>query len=173
MAEEQGVPTGGIMGKLPAILTASFAVLNLLVTGAGAYLVYVSTLGYEAPSIREEELAQVRKLASEAGTQEGDQPLVYTMDKMTLNLAGEPKRLMQIEVNLEMLNRESFEQIMDVEARAKVRDRVLSLLGEQTFDEIEPIQGKLFLKDRLAREINSMLEGGVVKNVFFSEFVVQ
>lgn len=159
--------------NLKLIAGAFFAVVNVAVSGAGLYLTYASTIGYEAPSVREEELAQVRKLASEAGSGETDVPLIYTLDKMTVNLSGEPKRLMQIEVNLEMLNKEGFEEVMDIERRAKVRDRVMTLLGNQTFADVEPIQGKLFLKDRIARELNSMLDQGIVKNVFFSEFVVQ
>lgn len=159
--------------NVKAIAMAAFAVVNLAVSGTGAYLVYVSTLAYEAPSIREEELAQVRKLASESGSAETDLPLIYTMEKMTVNLAGEPKRLMQIEVNLEMLNKEGFEEVMDIERRAKVRDRLMTVLSEQTFADIEPIQGKLFLKDRIARELNGILDKGIVKAIFFSELVVQ
>ncbi len=161
--------------KLPIAMIAGlvFGLINVVVCGGGAYLVYASTIGYEAPSVREEELAKVRSLASEAGSGETDVALIYTLDKMTVNLAGEPKRLMQIEVNLEMLNKEGFEEVMDIERRAKVRDRVMTLLGVQTFADVEPIQGKLFLKDRIARELNSMLDQGIVKNVFFSEFVVQ
>lgn len=159
--------------NVKAIALGAFTFINLIVCGGGAYLTYVSTMAYEAPSIREEELAQVRKLASESGSSESDVPLIYTMDKMTVNLAGEPKRLMEVEVNLEMLNKEGFEEVMDIERRAKVRDRVMSVLSEQTFADIEPIQGKLFLKDRIARELNSLLDQGIVKSIYFSEFVVQ
>lgn len=152
---------------------AAFAAVNLLVSGTGAYLVYVSTVAYEAPSMRESELAEIRRLASESGASGSDVPLIYTMEKITVNLAGEPKRMMQVEVNIEMLNREGFQEIMDVERRAKVRDRLTHLLGEQTFADIEPIQGKLFLKSKISEELNSILDKGIVKNVFFSEFVVQ
>lgn len=169
---DAAAPEGKKM-NLALIGGLALALVNVVVSGGGLYLTYASTIGYEAPSVREEELAEVRKLASVAGSGETDVPLIYTLEKMTVNLSGEPKRLMQIEVNLEMLNKEGFEEVMDIERRAKVRDRVMTLLGEQTFADVEPIQGKLFLKDRIARELNSMLDQGIVKNVFFSEFVVQ
>jgi flagellar FliL protein len=72
-----------------------------------------------------------------------------------------------------MLGKEGFEEVIDNENRAKVRDRVLKILNEKTFAEVESIQGKLFLKEKIAQEINSTLNEGVVKDVYFSEFVVQ
>lgn len=155
------------------ILNIAFSVLNLTVVGGGAYLTYASTIGWEAPSLREGELVQLRKLASESDMQVNDEPLLFTMDRITANLAGEPKRMIQIEVNLEMLNRSGYQEVVDSERRAKARDRILGILGERTFSEIESIQGKLFLKDEIARQLNGILDSGVVKNVYFSQFVVQ
>ena len=100
-------------------------------------------------------------------------PLVYTMDKFTVNLGGEPKRTIRLEVNLEMLGKEGFEEIVDTDNRAKARDKIVRILNDNTFNDLETIQGKLFLKDRIATDINSLLDKGVVKDVYFSEFVVQ
>lgn len=154
------------------ILTLSLAVTNLLVVGAGAYLTYISTMGWESPALREEELAELRKLASESDIAESEQPLIFTMDRITANLAGEPKRMVQVEVNLEMLNRTGFLEVMDVERRARARDRILNILGETSFSDIESIQGKLYLKDEIAKQLNQILDHGVVKGVYFSQFVV-
>lgn len=161
--------------NVKAIMTMVFSVVNLAVTGGGAYLVYASTIGWHSPSISEAELqAEKEKNQSEldkAGAEAG--PLVYTMDKFTVNLAGEPKRTIRIEVNLEMLGKDGFEEIITTDNRAKARDRIVRALGEKSFAELETIQGKLFLKDRIAMEVNSILDKGVVKDIYFSEFVVQ
>jgi flagellar FliL protein len=163
--------------KLPVglILQALFAVLNLGVTGLGAYWVYSATIGWHAPEITEEGLA-AKKAAEEhslasSGAETG--PLVYTMDKFTVNLAGEPKRTIRIEVNLEMLGKEGFEEIINTDNRAKARDSIVRILNDKTFGDLESIQGKLFLKDRIATDVNALLDRGVVKDVYFSEFVVQ
>lgn len=157
------------------ILQAAFAVANLGLTGWGAYLVYASTIAWNPPEITEESLASEKekeevaqeKLGAEAG------PLVYTMDKFTVNLAGEPKRTIRLEVNLEMLGKDGFEEIVNTDNRAKARDKIVRILNDRSFSDLETIQGKLFLKDRIASDINSLLEHGVVKDVYFSEFVVQ
>jgi flagellar FliL protein len=152
------------------ILQIAFAVLNLAVMGGGTYMVYASTIGWESPKITEEQVQ--RDIASTSGEAELA-PMVYTMDKFTVNLGGEPKRTIRLEVNLQMLGKDGFEEVMEPENRAKARDKIVHILNEQVFNDLESIQGKLFLKDKIAMEVNGILHKGVVKDVFFSDFVVQ
>ena len=163
--------------KLPValILQVGFAVLNLSLTGLGAYWVYSATLGWHAPMITESKLAQEKELSLKKQESEGADagPLVYTMDKFTVNLDGEPKKTIRLEVNLEMLGKDGFEEVINSDKRAKARDKIVRLLNSKSFNELETIQGKLFLKDKIALEVNSILDKGVVKDVYFSEFVVQ
>lgn len=151
------------------ILQIAFAVLNLAVMGGGAYMVYASTMGWESPVITEE--SAQRDLASTEETELA--PMVFTMDKFTVNLEGEPKRTIRLEVNLQMLGKDGFEEVMEPENRAKARDKIVRILNEEGFNDLESIQGKLFLKDKIAMEVNGILHKGVVKDVFFSDFVVQ
>lgn len=152
------------------ILQIVFAVLNLLVMGGGSYLVYASTIGWDSPKITEEQIE--REIASVEDKADPG-PLVYTMDKFTVNLGGEPQRTIRLEVNLQMLGKEGFEEVMEPENRAKARDKIVRVLNEESFGDLESIQGKLFLKDKIAMEVNSILHKGVVKDVYFSDFVVQ
>jgi flagellar FliL protein len=163
--------------KLPValILQVAFALTNIGVMGLGGYWVYAATIGWHSPEINEDTVAAERKLSEAKQDAQGSEagPLVYTMDKFTVNLAGEPKRTIRLEVNLEMLGKEGFEEIVDTDNRAKARDRIVRILNDNTFNELETIQGKLFLKDRIATDINALLDKGIVKDVYFSEFVVQ
>jgi len=151
------------------ILKLGFILLNVAVTGGGGYLVYASTIGWSSPTITEESL--MRGLASVK--EEDLAPFIYTMEKFTVNLGGEPKRTIRIEVSLEMLSKDGFEEVINTEHRAQARDKIVRLLNDSGFSELESIQGKLFLKDKIAYEVNSILKKGIVKNVFFSDFVVQ
>lgn len=152
------------------ILQIAFAAINLSAMGYGSFLVYASTIGWTNPSITEEASEKVMAAESEG---ESMGPLVFTMDKFTVNLGGEPKRTILLEVNLEMLGKDGFEEVMTSDSRAKARDRIVRLLNDQSFSDLESIQGKLFLKDKIAYEVNSVLHTGVVKDVFFSNFLVQ
>lgn len=176
-AEDKKAEGGAEKKKLPMgmILQVVFAIANLGVTGLGAFWVYKSTLGWHSPSITETQLSEQRQVELEDSETEGAEagPLIYTMDKFTVNLAGEPKRSIRIEVNLEMLGKDGFEEVINPDNRAKARDRIVRVLNDKTFAELESIQGKLFLKDRIATELNGILDKGVVKDVYFSDFVVQ
>ena len=158
------------------LLTILFGVLNVAAVGGGAYMVYSSTLGWKAPQITEEDLSKQKEAERKSGT-EVDVPLVYTMEKFKVNLDGDPlkdpKRTIQLEVNLEMLSKDGFEEVMNHDKRAMARDRILHILGTKTFSDLESIQGKLFLKDQIATEISGLLDKGIVKDVYFTDFVVQ
>lgn len=173
MSDAPAAAEGKSAEKKPAktglILQIVFAVVNLGVMGFGGYLVYASTIGWNSPSISEEHAE-----TEMASLEEADPgPLVYTMDKFTVNLGGEPKRTIRVEVNLQMLGQDGFEEVMEPENRARARDRIVRMLNEKAFSDLESIQGKLFLKDKIAMEVNGLLHKGVVKDVYFSDFVVQ
>lgn len=156
------------MSKVKSMMMGALAVVNLGVIGLSTYWVYMSTLGYESPTITEKSLREIASLP--ATLNEG--PLIYSMDKFVVNLAGQPKRSIKLQVSLDMMNAESFQSIMDLENRAKARDRIVRLLNDKTFDELETIQGKLFLKDKIVQELNQMMKVGLVKDVYFTDFVM-
>ena len=165
MAEEQDQKPKKDLGKL---LGFAFAGLNLGGLVAGAYLVFASTLGYTPPGQKDADVQ--RELAAfEKKLQQG--PVMYTLEPFNTNLAGVPRRLVRMEMNLEMLNEEGFEEVIKLGAGA--RDAVVRLLNSKNFTEIESVQGKLQLKNQIITQINGYLDKGVVKNVYFSEFVVQ
>lgn len=150
------------------IISAVLISLNLVVLGLGTYWVYLSTLGYESPSITEKNLREPSSLKEKFS----QAPMVYTMDKFVVNLAGLPKRTIRVQVNLDMIGPEAFQEIMDLENRAKARDKIVRILNEKSFDDLESIQGKLFLKDKIVEEVNHVLDKGLVKDVYFTDFVM-
>ena len=156
------------------LMQIGFAVINLTVVGWGAFMVYKSTIGWHYPAVHEEVLAS-QKEHDEHGAKAAEitGPLIYTMDKFTVNLNGAPKRTIRFEVNVEMLGKDGFEELINADNKARARDRIVRLFNSKSFDDVESIQGKLFLKDKIAMELNSFLDKGVVKDVYFSEFVVQ
>ena len=150
------------------ILMGLLVAVNVSVLGVGTYWVYISTIGYDYPKVTESSLREPASLKEKFG----DTPMIYTMDKFTANLAGVPKRTIRLQVNLDMISPLAFQEIMDFEYRAKARDRIVRILNEKTVDELESIQGKLFLKDKIVSEVNQILDKGLVKEVYFTDFVM-
>ncbi len=56
---------------------------------------------------------------------------------------------------------------------AQIRDSILLLIGNKTYEELQDLQGKKQLKAELASKINSILRSGQVKEIYFTDFVVQ
>lgn len=150
------------------ILTYVFMVVNLGVLGAGSFLVYKSTLGVEYKQISNAQAE--RELASFEASLHGD-PVLYSMAPFNTNLDGVPRRLIRVQMSLEMLDDEGYEEIIGITPQA--RDEIMRILNAKTFNDVETVQGKLHLKNQIISELNSTLKKGVVKNVYFSELVVQ
>lgn len=150
------------------ILTFAFMALNLIVLGAGSYLVYMSTLGVEYKKLSNEQAE--RDLASFEESLRGD-PVMYAMAPFNTNLDGVPHRMVRMEMSLEMIDEEGYEELIGIVPKA--RDSIMRILGSKEFIELESVQGKLQLKNQIITKINEELSKGVVKNVYFSDFVVQ
>lgn len=170
VASEQGEGQGGKKFDLGKIMLPLFAVLNLGVVGGGAFLAYQGTLGYHPPTLREPAaLAELKK--DRKAVLVGDEKVLYTMPPFTVNLAGQPRRLIRVEMTFEMLDKEGFEEIVRNNPRA--RDEIVRILNSKKFDDVETIQGKLFLKDQIAVTLNQTLKSGVIKDIYFNDFLVQ
>lgn len=150
------------------ILAMVYMAVNLGAMGVGSFLVYSATLGYHPPTVSSEELN--REITAFRQTLL-ERPMMYTMETFNTNLIGLPRRMVRMEVNLEMLDAEGFEEIINLGARG--RDSIMKIINSKTYDDLESVQGKLHLKNEIIAQLNSQLERGVVKNIFFSDFVVQ
>ncbi|AJF07588.1 flagellar basal body-associated FliL family protein [Geoalkalibacter subterraneus] len=55
----------------------------------------------------------------------------------------------------------------------QLRDAVLLVAGNKTYDELRDLQGKLQLRAEMLGRINEILKNTRVKRIYFTEFVVQ
>lgn len=141
--------------------------LNVLGIVAGLYLVYDVTIGEDRRVVTEKDaFEEVRK--SEIF---GDKPIVYSLDPFTVNLADEDERIVQIEVTLEMIDEDGFEEVVTMGGQA--RDTIVHILNGKSYGDIESIQGKLYLKDEITLALNAQLERSFIKDIYFSRFVIQ
>lgn len=171
MAEKVAAAPEGEPKKFNAAKFAMplFIALNLTVLGIGSFATYQATLGWVRPSVREP--AAIDQLKSERETEGVRDSVLYTMPTFTVNLDGQPRRLIRVSLTLEMLDKDGFEEV--VRNSPAARDSIVRILNAKTYDDIETIQGKLFLKDQIAVTLNKSLKEGVVKDVYFGDFLVQ
>jgi flagellar FliL protein len=55
----------------------------------------------------------------------------------------------------------------------QIRDSILLLISNKTYEELSDLQGKKQLKAELISKLNSILHKGKVKDIYFTDFVVQ
>lgn len=97
---------------------------------------------------------------------------LYHLDTMIVNLADQGgKRYLRVTMALEVSEQEV---VATLENRLpQVRDAVLSILPTKTYDDVSTTDGKIALRIEVMEKINSLLARGNVKNLYFTEFVVQ
>ena len=100
--------------------------------------------------------------------------IVCPLNSFVVNLQdkrGVGKRYLKITMQLEVGKEEDVLVIGN--HNAQIRDTILLLLSSQTLKEINTMEGKLELKQTLLSRMKQILGDGVVRRIFFTEFVVQ
>ncbi len=168
-------------GSLVLIIVIFLFVLLLIVIGAIGFLVVSgpSDENTATPAATEASAQNKGNAASankNAGTQRGSDYAnigpMFPLQPFTLNLLSDGgaryvKCTIQLEENTELLQPELEKKT------AIIRDIIIRSLTSKTFEEVSTTKGKERLKDELVGKINEVLTDGFVKNIYFTDFVVQ
>jgi flagellar protein FliL len=97
---------------------------------------------------------------------------IFDLDTFVVNLGDQGgKRYLKTKIALEYgseaLGKEMITRL------PQLRDMILLLLSSKTLDQIQDIDGKIALRNELMSRINQTLQQGRVKNLYFTEFVIQ
>jgi flagellar protein FliL len=97
---------------------------------------------------------------------------MFPLDNFTVNLLSDSgRRYLKVQMNLEL---DGEELASELESKtAVVRDVIIRLLSSKTLEEISTAKGKDKLKEQVVNQLNLRLRDGNVRNVYFTEFVVQ
>jgi len=120
-------------------------------------------------------LGKGEKEAGAKKTEEVDKPdigPIYPMEPFIVNLmdAG-GKRYLKVTLELE-LSKEEMRPEMD-KRLPQLRDAILTLLSSKSYKDINDLSGKYQLRAEIMSTLNRYLKTGKVKNVYFTEFIVQ
>lgn len=163
-------------GKLKLIL---IVVVLLAAGGGGAYFAGLLPFGAKSEAKAEGEAAEGGHGEAKGGehgeAKDGAEKKVGAirpMDPFIANLADEDAdRYIKTTVQVEFLDAEapeSFEHKLP-----QIRDLILTLLTNRTFDDIRTPDGKERLREDVIDRINHAMEREAVRAVYFTEFIVQ
>jgi len=153
-AEER---SGG--GKKKLILFLLLFIL-LASAGAGAYFFLLAKK-------EEKKEEQAPKVAPpEVG-------IMYKLEPAFIVNLGDPETTVyaRISITLEVANQQVLQEIQKKEPI--IRDAIIEIVSGKISDEIRTPEGREQLKLEILKRINTILTKGGVRNVYFTEFVIQ
>lgn len=97
---------------------------------------------------------------------------MFDMDPFVVNLneAG-GKRYLKSKIEIEYVGDKVRLELTN--RLPQLRDVILLHLSSKTLDEIRSVDGKIELKNALIKRINQVLKQGNVRNLYFTQFVIQ
>jgi flagellar FliL protein len=162
--EEKEEKSGG--NKLLLIV---IIVLLLLLLVIGGLVAYFLLSGNDEPQDQPEPQKIEKKKKVQNMTEIGP---IYPLDTFVVNLvSNNANRYLKCKIDLE-LDSPELQQEIDKKLPA-VRDLIIRILSSKTVEEIQTSRGKEKLKEEIKRKINEILTTGEVRNVYFTEFVIQ
>lgn len=167
-------------GNMLLIIIIIVLVLVLLIGGAVAFLMMsnndaAAEAAHSAPQAQMAEGAHGDEDGGASYASHGSMTevgLMYPLDTFTVNLLSESgRRYLKVEMNLEI---EGEELSPELDTKKPIfRDIIIRILSSKSLEEISTIKGKEKLKEQIVEELNMRLKDGKVKNVYFTDFVVQ
>ncbi len=140
--------------------------LALLVIGGGGTAYYMMAGDFGATKGKSSEAH-----AEEEPEMESIGPVI-DMDPFVLNLADRDQlRYLKMSIKLQ-LDRPEVETDFEDKLPA-IRDALLVLLTSKESRELRMIEGKMLVRDEIGGRINSIMKRGKVRQVFFTEFIIQ
>ena len=145
------------------VIAGAVALILLVAVGAVGYLLGTRT----APQT----LAAPLPEESRAAEAPGLGPLV-DIESFVINILEEEQtRYLKAALTIEVDSEGTADRLQS--RMPQVRDAILLLIGNKTFDEVRDLQGKLQLRAELVDRLNNLLPNGEVRKIYFTDFVVQ
>jgi flagellar FliL protein len=163
--EKEEKSSGG--NKLLLIVIIVLLLLLLIIGGLVAYFLLSGNDEQQQDQPEPQKVEKKKKVSSM--TEIGP---IYPLDTFIVNLvSNNANRYLKCKIDLE-LDSPELQQEIDKKLPA-IRDLIIRILSSKTVEEIQTSRGKEKLKEEIKRKINEILTTGEVRNVYFTEFVIQ
>jgi flagellar protein FliL len=157
MAKEEPAAEGGEEKKKSSLVKIIILVVAVAALGGGGFFAYLKFF----------------KKAPDSGKQPVvEQTVMQEMGTYLVNLANTGgKRYLKVTIQFELSNAKVGAEL--TRRTVEVRDKIIMLLSSKEYEEIGNPTGKMTLKKELINQMNRFLQDGQVKEIYFSEFLVQ
>lgn len=148
-------------GSKKLLLIILIVVVLLIGGGVAAFLVL---RGSGAPD-------PAKQAAEKAAQANAVGPMV-NIDSFIVNILDKDgTRYLKAALTLELDSEATGNEVK--ERMPQIKDAILLLVSSKTFAELQDLQGKLQLRAELTSRLNDLLKTGQIKQIYFTDFVVQ
>lgn len=159
-------PKKKLSGKRKLVILLAVAVLVL---GAGGFAAWKFLL---SPAPAEDALANATGTNQTGQEAPAAQSQLVTLEPFVVNLSDPMgRRYLKVTMDVEVADATAATELGA--AMPKVKDTLLLLLSSKTFAEISSLDKKIELKNEIVDRLNLIIGKSKVRNVYFTEFVVQ
>jgi len=152
--------------KSPMLLIIIVVVAALIIGGGGTVAFFMLKGKSKQTGAKAAE-----KTAEKAPPQKNIMGPVHMLEPFIVNLSGSGKNYLKVEIGLEL---SAEHDKVEVENKLpQIKDAILLLLTSKSFEAVQSSEGKVTLKQEILTRLNTFLSGGAIKNVYFTNFVVQ
>ncbi|GHV04746.1 hypothetical protein AGMMS50229_06700 [Campylobacterota bacterium] len=97
---------------------------------------------------------------------------VVDQDQFIINLlSNDGRRFLKVKMSMELTGKNSVQEMEN--KKPLIRDLIIQQLSSKRFDEISTESGKVRLREEIKNNLNRYLIDGQVKQIFFTDFVIQ
>lgn len=159
------------MGSMTGNKTIDLALVGLLTLASLATLgVFVYTeMVFEKPL--PDEKTEKSALLEDSGKLVA--PEVYKLDKLIINInaTGSRLRFLDVETHLVPYKSKALETFDN--QKAFIIDAIIDIASNMPAEELNTVSGKVLLEERIRTRLNDFFGKVLIKEIFFSRFVVQ
>jgi flagellar FliL protein len=168
-AEKTEDPKRGGKKKLLILIVA--ALVLLLGAGGGGYYFFVFKPHKAEMQRKQEEESKAASLIRPVPEEAKIGPMVEIKEFVVNIIGTDAAHYVKASLSLELDKDSTIDEVN--KRMPQIRDAILLLIGNKTFEELQDIQGKNQVKAELKSKINSFLKTGKVSNIYLTDFVVQ
>lgn len=166
MAEDKAEKTTSKLGSKKLIIIIAAALIIIIGGSVAAYFLFL-----KKPPVDANKKDNVEMILPTAN-KEGEIGPMIDITEFIVNIISEDsshyvKAALTLEVNNELVVKEAEKRL------PQIRDAILLLISNKTFEELQDLHGKKQLKAEIKSNINAFLKSGQVTNIYLTDFVVQ
>jgi flagellar protein FliL len=140
-----------------------------LIVSVATLSIFINWFTYEKPmpteSVEKENLLKTKNQIKQGDT--------FQIKKLVINLPSRPGRLRFLETGIHFVPFHNSDIKILEDHEFILRDTVIDIAGKMSGEQLNTVSGKIILEEKLVNQVNLIFKRSIIKELYFSAFIVQ